>query len=124
MSAPGTNLTTQPQERPPGAKPPWWSALATPRGQVVVALAVLTLALSWSYATTLATLADRWSHDPQYSHGFLVPVFALVVLWHRRDRCPVRGLEPSWGGLGLVALGAALRLIAAHIYFEPLDAFS
>src|SRR5215211_9162772 len=25
-------------------------------------------------------MAERWSSDPQYSHGFIVPVFALVVL--------------------------------------------
>jgi len=32
--------------------------------------------------------------------------------------------HPSWSGLGLLLFGAALRLTAAHLYFEPLDAFS
>src|SRR5882757_4091349 len=76
----------------------WWAALS-PRGQFALVLGLLSLVLFWSYATTLTTLEERWSRDPQYSHGFLVPVFALVVLWHRRDRCPIRGLQPSWGGL-------------------------
>ena len=43
--------------------------------------AVLFAAILWSYWTTLAELVDRWAIDPQYSHGFLVPVFAAVILW-------------------------------------------
>src|SRR6476620_5590801 len=26
---------------------------------------------------TLRVMVERWSTDPQYSHGFLVPIFAL-----------------------------------------------
>lgn len=87
-------------------------------------LAALTLCLLWTYWTTLATMADRWSHDPQYSHGFLVPVFALVVLWSRRDLFPRGRLAPRWWGLLLLLAGVALRLYGARFYFEPIDAFS
>jgi exosortase len=80
--------------------------------------------LLWAYWPTLLTLAERWSADPQYSHGFLVPVFALAILWARRDRFPEQGLAPSWWGVLLLALGLALRLVAAYHYLEPLDAFS
>lgn len=114
MPASDNSPTPQPPERT--AVSPW--------GSVAGALGVLTLGLFWSYWTTLTTMAERWSRDPQYSHGFLVPVFALVVLWQWRDRCPVGGLRPSWGGLSLLLLAAALRLTAAHLYLEPLDAFS
>src|SRR4051812_20494825 len=38
----------------------------------------LAVAFLWSYGPILRTLADRFWHDPQYSHGFLVPVFSLV----------------------------------------------
>jgi exosortase len=90
----------------------------------VLALAVLALGLAWAYWPTLNTLADRWSRDPQYSHGFLVPVFALVVLWQWRGGCPVRGLRPSWGGLALLLVSAGMRLTAAYLYLEPLETFS
>jgi exosortase len=85
---------------------------------------VLALGLAWAYWPTLCTLEDRWSRDPQYSHGFLVPVFALVVLWRWRDRCPIHILSPCWGGLSLLLVSAALRLTAAHLYLEPLEALS
>src|SRR6516165_10339312 len=58
---------------------------------VFILTGVLTVAFLVSQWATLAKLAERWSSDPQYSHGFLVPVFALVVLWFRRER--IEGLR-------------------------------
>src|SRR5437763_1239987 len=43
-------------------------------GRAALALAALMLCLLWAYWTTLATMAERWATDAQYSHGFLVPV--------------------------------------------------
>jgi len=87
------------------------------------ALSVLGLCLVWAFWPTLRMMADRWSHDPQYSHGFLVPVFAAVVLWHRRERVP-RTLTCSWWGLVLLVLGVSLHLAGGYRDVEPLDAFS
>src|SRR4051794_32701980 len=56
-----------------------------------------------SHWATLVNMAERWSSDPQYSHGFIVPVFALVVLWSRRERLKNVVWEPSW--LGGVLMG-------------------
>ncbi len=86
--------------------------------------AALTGCLLWAYWPTLATMAERWSTDPQYSHGFLVPVFALIVLWARRDRFPRGELTPSWWGVPLLLAGVALRLVGAYLYLEAVDAFS
>jgi exosortase len=72
----------------------------------------------------LAQLAERWSDDPQYSHGYLVPVFALVVLWARWRAAPAGRLSPSWWGVALLLAAAALRLAGAYFYFPWLDALS
>lgn len=88
---------------------------------VVVALAAV---LGWCYAPTLATMADRWSSDPQYSHGFLVPLFALVILWSRRALLAKARWRPSLLGLPLLLGGVGLRLGAALADIEPLDALS
>ncbi len=93
-------------------------------GRAALALAALTLCLLWAYWTTLATMADRWATDAQYSHGFLVPVFAAVVLWFRRDQFPVGELAPSWWGLPWLLGGLALHLAGPGLGYEPLDAFS
>jgi exosortase len=88
------------------------------------ALAALTVCLLWAYWPTLETMAERWSSDPQYSHGFLVPVFAAVVLWYRRDRFPAGRLAPSWWGLPWLLTGLALHVAGGQVAFAFLDDFS
>ncbi len=77
-----------------------------------------------SYWATLDRMEARWVRDPQYSHGFLVPLFALLILWSRRGLCGGMRWEPAWVGLPLLLTGVGLRLFAIHIDMEPLDAFS
>jgi exosortase len=85
---------------------------------------VFVLALLWSFWTTLAAMVDRWSRDPQYSHGFLIPIFALIVLRFRRDRLTTVTGEPSFLGLPLLLAGTLLRLYAIRRDIVPLDAFA
>ncbi|HEX4607560.1 MAG TPA: archaeosortase/exosortase family protein, partial [Urbifossiella sp.] len=40
--------------------------------------------VAWVFWPTLQTMADRWAHDPRYSHGYLVPFFSAYLLWSRR----------------------------------------
>jgi exosortase len=95
--------------------PPWQPAA------VVGALAG---GLLWCYWQTLVTMADRWARDPQYSHGFLVPVFAAAVLWARRDKLAGVTWQPDPFGLPLMVGGLGLRWCAVRIDFEALDAAS
>src|SRR5262245_50015071 len=92
--------------------------------RAALTLAALTLCLLWAYWTTLATMADRWATDAQYSHGCLVPVFAAVVLWFRREQFPAAELAPSWWGLPWLLVGLALHLAGPGLGYESLDAFS
>ncbi len=85
---------------------------------------VLAMILLWAFAPTLAELAHRWSSDPEYSHGYLVPLFAVVLLYLRRDRCTGITASSSWWGLVLIGLGAALRFAADYLYMDWLDAAS
>jgi exosortase len=55
-------------------------------------------------------MADRWSDDPRYAHGYLVPVFSLALLWMRKDQIQTTELRPTAWALPLIALGAALQL--------------
>ena len=72
--------------------------------QKVVGLAIVAGALAWAYWPTLTTMADKWTSDPQYSHGFLVPVFALYLLWHRRRLAPPGGQADNFPTLSKHAL--------------------
>jgi exosortase len=75
---------------------PWW--------QILVFIAVL----GWLYASVLRHLVGQWAHDPNYSHGFFVPLFSLFVLWSERDKLRKLAVQPSTSGLLVLALGLAV----------------
>lgn len=81
-------------------------------------------ALAWAYWPVLVGLVRKWSQDPQYSHGFLVPLFSLALLALRRQRRARVSLRANWWGAVLLGLAAGLRLASAYVYFEWLDAVS
>src|SRR6476620_4282965 len=91
---------------------------------LVVAAGLLGTVLVWSYWTTLAEVAGRWNYDPQYSHGFLVPGFAVVLLWLRRKRLESGALRFSAWGLPLLVAAIAMRLYGACFHFAWLDQMS
>ena len=91
-------------------------------GSAPIMLGVLGGALVWCFWTTIVTMADRWANEAQYSHGFLVPLFALVILWVRRDRF-VAESQPNLWGLALL-VGAVLLSFLGALVNAWLDAAS
>jgi exosortase len=79
--------------------------------------AVVGGALLWVYWPTLRGLLDTWSSDAKYSHGYLVPVFAVALLWLRREQAvgAVRFCPSGWGVLVLLA-GLAVRAVGTYLY--------
>src|SRR4051812_22408341 len=105
----------------------WFSLFAKTAGphfRAIASAGLLLVVLLWSFWTTLAAMADRWARDPQYSHGFLVPLFALVVLWFRRDWLKKATWDPSLLGLPILLAGVVIRLLAIRRDIQPLDAFA
>jgi hypothetical protein len=68
-----------------------------------------TLAL-WLYAPLAIGLASQWWHDPNYTHGFFVPVFSLFLVWERRAKLAALRSQPAWSGL-VILLFALLALV-------------
>jgi exosortase len=96
-----------------------------PRAGLAALVVSLTAAVTfWSYWPTLVQMADKWWRDPQYSHGFLVPVFALVVLGSRRSERAQVSFQPSWQGVPILLAAAGLHLIGGYYYLKWLDGLS
>ncbi len=99
--------------------PPLPSALPRP---ALVSLAAGLALVGWAFWPTFAWLAGKWTEDPQYSHGFLVPFFSLYLL-----RSAYRAGTVTFGtpwpavGLGLLAACAAGRWLAGGLMFHQLD---
>ncbi len=96
--------------RKPGVSPRVWLAVA---GAVLVA---------WAYFPTLDWLVSKWSADPSYSHGFLVPFVAGFMVWYRRKDVTEWFSAPQpmvAGGVLLVALG--LRMLGGGLLVYQID---
>ena len=84
-------------------------------------VALTAAALLWAFWTTLVDLAQTWSHNPQYTHGWLVPAFAAFLLWTRRGKLDLAACRPSYWGLPLIAFGLGLRLYATYAFYGSLE---
>ncbi len=101
------------------------SVKALPREQRTQLLlwVMLSLALVVSYWNMLSMVADSWS-QPQYSHGYLVPIFTLVMLALRREPfAPISGRE-RWIGLGALLLFMGVRAYASWVRVAALDMYT
>jgi exosortase len=72
----------------------------------------------WCYWPTLVQLEDRWSRDHLYSHGYLVPLFSLALLWMQRDKLSGVALGPSWWAAPVLLAGIGLRLLGTVYYLS------
>jgi len=74
-------------------------------------IAVLAFLSLWLYWSTLVGLISQWWHDPNFTHGFLVPLFSAYVLWQDRDRLQRIPPRPSWTGLFVISFGLSLLIL-------------
>lgn len=81
-------------------------------------------ALLWGYWPTLLSLQGAWATDPRYSHGFLIPLFSIYLLWTRRGKIAGHASGPSPWGLAPIALGAAMHVGGAAANQDWIEAAS
>ncbi len=81
--------------------------------------------LLWAFWPTLDFMFEKWVSDPQYSHGFLVPLFAGYLIYRHRAPGTV-WLSKPWPILAgvILTLMLALRTLAGGLLFHQLDAFA
>jgi len=91
-------------------RPAFWAGVA------LVALC------AWVYWPTFVDLFRSWATTAEYSHGFLVPVFAAYLLYRRRALLAPVSLRASAWGLPLLVFAGGLRLAGAGMGTDYLEA--
>jgi exosortase len=100
-------LQTEPSTENSTVRPPSAILGTVPLWQVGI-LAILSL---WLYWTTLIHLVGQWWNDPNFSHGFFVPLFSAFVIWQERDRLARITPKPSWAGIIVLLAGLGLLVV-------------
>src|SRR5258706_3236734 len=80
------------------------------RAQACAHIIWLAICLAVLYRGVATDLVLQWWSDPNWSHGLLVPVFCMYVVWRSRDRIKGLPLRPNWIGL-LLVMGAMCILV-------------
>ena len=91
----------------------WANSLSGERsrtGRWFAALSLSTLVVIL-YAPVLGSLARQWWGDPNYGHGFFVPLFASYVLWSERDRWSAQPFRPNNFGCAIMLFAIGLRIL-------------
>src|SRR5690242_8058406 len=106
-------LTTiqQPEPCSKASSPPVVDTLSGPpvfRSYTLAFLVIAGLVLVL-YGSILKGLVFDWWNNPDYTHGFLVPVFAGYVLWLKRDSYRMIPLAAS--NFGLIVMVTAIALL-------------
>jgi len=60
------------------------------------------------YLQTFMWLLESWLYDPFYSHGFLVPVISIIIIWSRRGELKNITLKRDPLGVYIFTLGLIL----------------
>jgi exosortase len=84
----------------------------------VVWSAILSGLVLLLYAPVLKQLVEKWWTDPDYGHGFFIPLFSGYIVWHERELWSKKEIRPS--NLGLpVMVGAVTLLVLGSLGAEP-----
>lgn len=75
----------------------------------VIPLVIVCGLVAILYAPVISGLLRQWYEDPNYSHGFVVPLFSVFLLWMDRSRLLKIPLKPS--NLGLVGIAGSIVLL-------------
>jgi exosortase len=95
------------QSEPPTVPAPAAHAARPPLWQTGIIAGLLL----WLYTPILTHLAMQWWTDPDFSHGFFVPLFSAFVIWQERSRLTNLRPRPSWSGLFFLAAGLCLLIL-------------
>jgi exosortase len=82
-------------------------------GWRIVLYGLIAAAFLYLYLPVLTGLVADWWDDPDYSHGFLVPLLAAYFVWDRRQKLATLMFQPSWWGIGILMLGLCMLVLGS-----------
>jgi exosortase len=66
------------------------------------------------YWRVLAKLVTDWWQIPDFSHGFLVPIFAAYLVWTKRETLIATRIAPTQSGIAVIAFGLFVLILGVY----------
>jgi exosortase len=82
--------------------------------QALAPYIIVSVLLAAIYYRVFLKLVSDWYTLPDFSHGFLVPLFAAMLLWEKRAAICTLPFRPSWSGIPLLMLGLLTLLVGNY----------
>jgi exosortase len=76
--------------------------------------AIVAILLCALYYRVAVKLVYDWYTLPDYSHGFLVPLFAVFLVWDKRKVLSTTPIRQTWSGIALVVFGLAVLILGVY----------
>jgi len=93
----------------PQANPPSASSRLDWLPYVIVAILLVVL-----YYRVAVKLVYDWYTIPDYSHGFLVPLFAAFLVWDKRKVLKAIPIRQTWSGIVLVVFSIMVLILGVY----------
>jgi exosortase len=101
---------TQDIQTPAASRGSWPSCdTQSVSGWVIICLLVMAV-----YYHVLGKLVIDWWTIPDFSHGFLVPLFAAYLVWEKRRVLLATKIAPAWSGIAVMAFGLVVLLLGIY----------
>jgi len=107
---PNTVTMAQGIQTPVITKNPW----SLQNAQFAGGAAIIGILLMAVYFRVLIKLVTDWYQLPDFSHGFLVPIFAAYLVWAKRKTLFETKVAPAWSGVAVVVLGLVVLLLGVY----------
>src|ERR1017187_8437817 len=100
----------QPIQAPATAKNPW----SLQSAHLAWGSALIGVLMAAIYFRVLVKLVTDWWQIPDFSHGFLVPIFAGYLVWSKRKTLLETRIAPSWGGVAFIVFGVVVLVLGVY----------
>ena len=87
---------------------------AKPRKYGWLPYAIITALLVAIYYRIAGKLVYDWYTIPDYSHGFLVPLFSGYLIWDKRKALSAIPARPTWSGVFLIVFAIILLILGVY----------
>lgn len=76
----------------------------------LTSVGILAVLMGFIFQDGLITMTGAWE-SAEYSHGYLIPVITLFLIWRNRHQLAAAGQKGSWFGALVVFLGLAMFIM-------------